>query len=192
MGTSPNQVNVEYFFRLVYECFTGACTVGGTAGLLAFFAHLWLWITILGYLAAFVGLGFVIYCSMRIFQLRRAEEEKYAPFNLAPEDELANPRFARIQELLAGPSQSQWREAILEADIMLSDALSRKGFGGASIADQLQQLDGRDFASLNDAWEAHRVRNAIAHQGSAFDLSHTLAKRTLDRYERALEEFGAL
>jgi hypothetical protein len=192
MGTAPSQVNVEYFFRLVYECFTGACAPGGFAGLLAWFAHLWLWITVFGYLAAFAGIGLIIYCSMRIFQLRREEEEKYGPIRLADEAPETNPRFARIRELASGASPSEWREAILEADIMLADVLTRTGYGGETLADQLQQLNARDFASLDDAWEAHRVRNAIAHQGSAFDISHFLAKRTIDRYEKVFREFGLL
>jgi hypothetical protein len=191
MGTAPNQLNVEYFFRLLYDCFHGACS-GDVSGLEAYLAHLWVWITILGYLLAFLGLALVIYCSMRIFQLRAAEHEKYGAIHLAQEEGPRNPRWERITELIAGESPSQWREAILEADIMLADVLARKGYGGASLADQLQQMSREDFRALDDAWEAHRIRNQIAHEGSGFELSHLLAKRTIDRYERVFEEFGVL
>jgi hypothetical protein len=33
------------------------------------------------------------------------------------------------------------------------------------------------------------VRNQIAHEGSSFDLSETLARRTLARFESVFREF---
>ncbi|MGH7175057.1 MAG: hypothetical protein ACREGR_01710, partial [Minisyncoccia bacterium] len=125
MGTAPNQINVEYFFRLIYDCFVGACTVGGIGGFLAFLAHLWVWIGVLGILLSCAGIALIVYCLTRLFQLRQAEEEKYGTLHLAEDQPEKNPRFARIEELMRGESASQWREAIIEADIMMGDALTK-------------------------------------------------------------------
>ena len=60
-----DQLNVEYLFRLIYDCFHGAC-YGSTAGFSAFFANLWLWIIGVGYLLAVVGLFVIVYCTVQL------------------------------------------------------------------------------------------------------------------------------
>ena len=46
--------------------------------------------------------------------------------------------------------------------------------------------------SLQDAWEAHKIRNDIAHQGSAFALTGNIAYRTIAKYRNVFEEFHAI
>lgn len=156
-------------------------------------AHLWLAFIILAYVLSFGGLAFIVWLLMRIFDLRAREEEYYTTLIAGPEGAAApSSRFARIRELAGSQSPSEWREAIIEADIMLDEALGAKGYAGMGVGEKLMQADRGSFAGLNDAWEAHKVRNAIAHEGSAFDLSDVLTQRTIARYERALGELGAL
>ena len=81
-----DQLNVEYLFRLIYDCFHGAC-YGSTAGFSAFFANLWLWIIGVGYLLAVVGLFVIVYCTVQLFELREREEEFYGTLLLAPDAE---------------------------------------------------------------------------------------------------------
>ena len=193
VNTQPgNQFNVEYFFRLLYECITGAC-YGSTVGLSAWFAHLWRWITIVGYLLSIVGLFSIVYGLVRLFELREREEKFYSTLIL-PEGakEGAHPRWKHIQELIAGTTPSEWREAIIEADIMLDDALTRQGYVGDGVSEKLKAADKDEFKSLQSAWEAHKVRNQIAHQGSSFDLSESLARRTIGHYQTVFDEFGII
>jgi hypothetical protein len=67
--------------------------------------------------------------------------------------------------------------------------LSRQGYSGESIGEKLKSVETADFNTLSDAWEAHKVRNQIAHEGSAFNLSDSLARRTLAHYEAVFREF---
>lgn len=189
-----NQTNVEYWFRLLYECFHGACYGSvGFAGFSAWLAHVWLWIIVIGYILAVLALIVIIYAMVRLFELRQREEEYYGTLILAPEEAGGvNPRWLHIEELAGSMNPSDWRSAIIEADIMLDDMLTRQGYDGESIGEKLKVVEPSDFNTLDDAWEAHKVRNQIAHEGSAFDLSEMLARRTIARYESVFREFKML
>ena len=193
-GAPGFQLNVEYFFRLIYDCFAGACYgSAGISGSAAWLAHLWLWIIAIGYILAIFALIFIVYCMVRLFELRRREEQYYSTLILAPEEEAGkNMRWQHIESLAGSDAPSAWREAIIEADIMLDDMLARQGYEGEGVAEKLKGVDQADFNTLQDAWEAHRVRNRIAHEGSTFDLSETLARRTIARYESVFREFRVL
>jgi hypothetical protein len=192
---STEQLNVEYWFRLLYNCIRGSCygTPGGFDQLSAWLAHLWIWITIIGYILAVIGLFVIIYVTVRLFELRKREEEYYETVIVAPEAAGGtHPRWEHIQSLLESGAPSDLREAIIEADILLDDVLMRKGYVGDGVGEKLKSADPKTFHALQDAWEAHKVRNQIAHEGSAFDVSETLARRTLARFESVFREFKVI
>ncbi|MDO8623978.1 MAG: hypothetical protein Q7R54_01355 [bacterium] len=190
--TSGNDtgINLEYWFRLIYECFTGSCY--GTGNLATLLASWWVWITYIGYILIVLGLFAIVYFTVKIFDLRKREEEQLEHLIISPEAAGGNPRFAHIQSLMDSKNSSDWRQAIIEADIMLDDMLSRQSYTGNGVGEKLKQVEPSDFDTLQDAWEAHKVRNQIAHAGSTFDLSETLARRTVARYEAVFREFGAI
>lgn len=190
---SPSQVNVEYFFRLLYDCLRGACYGNGSvAGIASFAAHLWVVLSIISYVIAFVAFLVVIYCTVRLFELRAHEHHLYGEVHIAKQEGPLNPRWAHIESLRGSDNPNDWRQAIIEADIMLDDLLKKQGYSGASLGDKLKQVRPEDLDSLNDAWEAHKIRNEIAHTGSAYEISGELARRTLGRYERVFNEFQAI
>ena len=189
-----NQSNVEYFFRLIYECLHGGCYGSGSIeGLTSFLAHLWLWIIFIGYVFSVFALGVIIYAMVRLFELRKREEEYYRTL-ITPAEETrgASQRWLHIESLIDSASASDWRTAIIEADIMLDDLLTKQGYTGESIGEKLKSADSAAFKTLQDAWEAHKVRNQIAHEGSSFDLSDTLAQRTIAHYEAVFRELGVI
>lgn len=189
-----DQLNIEYFFRWLYELLQG---VQGTSGdvnpLWVLIARVWSWIVVLGYAFSVLGLFVLVYATMRLIELRKREKEFYSTLIVTPEQaHEVNLRWKHISSLMEGGSESQWREAITEADIMLDDLLNKRGYVGDGVAEKLKSVDITELASLQDAWEAHKVRNQIAHEGSAFQLSETLAQRTLARYENVFREWGAI
>jgi len=188
------QLNVEYFFRLLYNCIHGDCHGGVTAAeFSAWVAHLWVWITNVGYALSIIGIFTIVYSTMRLFELRAREKEFYSTLVEVPKTAgEENPRWLHIESLANGSTAIEWREAIIEADIMLDDVLTRHGYIGDGVGEKLKSIDPVDMKSLQDAWEAHKVRNQIAHEGSAFNISDTIASRTIARYESVFRELKAI
>lgn len=187
------QANVEYFFRLLYDLIYGSNASLNVSAFYSFLAHLWLWIIIIGYALSVVALFIIVYAMVRLFELRKREEKFYSTMIAAPETAGGmHPRWEHIQSLLEGTGPSKWREAIIEADIMLDDVLTKQGHAGAGVGEKLKSVDEAELATLQDAWEAHKVRNLIAHQGSSFDLSDSLAQRTIAHYEAVFRELNVI
>ncbi len=101
-----------------------------------------------------------------------------------------NPRRVDIARHSVSDNPNDWRIAIVEADILLEEILEKRGFVGATIGEKLRGASIESFRTLNDAWEAHKVRNKIAHEGAGFELTDRIAKQTIAQYERVFEEFG--
>lgn len=184
------QANVEYFFRLLYDLFHGLQGGTGFDAWWVLLHQIWYWIIGISYTLSALGFFLIVYETMQLFELRKREEEYYSTLLVAPQAaDSGSARWQHIQSLMQEESPSAWREAITEADIMLDDVLTERGLPGDTLGEKLKA---GDFRTLNDAWEAHKVRNQIAHEGSLFDLTDTLAKRTIQRYESVFREFGAI
>ncbi|GMU74469.1 MAG: hypothetical protein AMXMBFR44_6660 [Candidatus Campbellbacteria bacterium] len=100
-----------------------------------------------------------------------------------------NERWQHVEELAASDNPGDWRVAIIEADIMLNELVSSMGYDGDTLGDKLKRIEKSDFTTLDLAWEAHKVRNRIAHSGSDFILTAREAKRVVGLYREVLQEF---
>ncbi len=113
--------------------------------------------------------------------------------NEAPKEEpkkrAVNPRWQSVLTRLGSLSEGDWRLAIIEADIILDEMLSRMGYHGDGIGEKLKNVEKSDFATIDLAWEAHKVRNRIAHDGPAFKLAHNEARRVIGLFQKVFEEF---
>jgi len=97
-------------------------------------------------------------------------------------------RWAMITENVSSPRDSDWRLAILEADIVLDDMLKSMGTLGDTVAERLKSVNEHTLPSVQKAWEAHAVRNRIAHDGANFSLSQHEARRIISLFETVLKE----
>jgi len=98
-------------------------------------------------------------------------------------------RWQSIQDRLHSANDSDWRLAIIESDIVLDEMLGRMGYVGSTISDKLKMVEKSDFNTIDVAWEAHKVRNRIAHDGAAFKLPQHEAERVVGLYQKVFEEF---
>jgi ribulose-phosphate 3-epimerase len=101
---------------------------------------------------------------------------------------VSNRRWKNIQMLINSHNTNDWKQAIMEADIILDEMLDKMGYHGETIGDKLKQIEPSDFITLNQAWEAHKIRNQVAHTGS-YVLSREEAERTIKLYEEVFREF---
>ncbi len=102
---------------------------------------------------------------------------------------MENPKWKLVQEHVNSLDANKWKLAILEADIILNELLDTLNLPGQSIGDKLKAVETSDFTSIEEAWEAHKIRNAIAHQGSDFLLNEREVKRVIGLYEKVFKEF---
>lgn len=72
---------------------------------------------------------------------------------------------------------------------MLDEMLDHMKYQGPGVAEKLKQIEPSDFLTLDDAWEAHKVRNRIAHQGNDYALGQAEARRIIGLYEKVFKEF---
>lgn len=100
-----------------------------------------------------------------------------------------HPKFAIIQGYLSSQSEALWRIGIMEADNVLLEVLNEKGYQGDGVGEKLKSAS---FKTIDLAWDAHKVRNRIAHEGSDFQLTEREAKRAFILYESVLRDLKAI
>jgi hypothetical protein len=160
-----------------------------------YMAELYRWwgtLTVLSVLFSLFLTAGTIYSIIRILQIRRHEEERFAAaaHPVAAHDiPKAQLRWNRIREQISTDNEQGWRLAILEADIMLNELLDLLAYRGETMADKMKQVERADWKTIDLAWEAHKVRNAIAHQGSMQRLDAREARRVIGLYEQVFKEF---
>ncbi|MBX4211382.1 MAG: hypothetical protein KW806_01110 [Candidatus Yanofskybacteria bacterium] len=100
-------------------------------------------------------------------------------------------RWEEIVKHLDSAREAQWRIAIIEADKLIDEVLRRAGYPGGSLGEKLMNIKAGDLQTLDGLWEAHKVRNKIAHDINYF-LRYSEAKRVIELYAQALKELQAL
>ncbi len=103
-----------------------------------------------------------------------------------------NERWEHILSLASSTNEGDWRRAIIEADIMLGNLLSDQGYRGNTIGDQLKDVNPLQFTTIDIAWQAHKMRNDIAHGGESFKLTERDTRATIGQYARVFGEFGII
>ncbi|MCC2630576.1 MAG: protein of unknown function with transrane region [Candidatus Paceibacter sp.] len=132
----------------------------------------------------------IIYTLVRLHTLEKLWKEKIGPAAVFDaEEKPKNERWERVVAHISSDNASDWRLAILESDIILDELLDNLGYVGGTIGDKLKNADSAQFRTINYAWEAHKIRNAIAHEGQDFTLTQREARRIIGLYETVFREF---
>ena len=108
------------------------------------------------------------------------------------EKQQKNKRWQRVEEHMISLHPSDWKIAILEADNILDEVTKRMGFGGATLGDRLRVIPHAEFPYLEEAWQAHKFRNALAHKGTDFPLTRSDAEKIINTYYRIFSGLGYL
>jgi hypothetical protein len=146
----------------------------------------------------------ICYAFVRLFEIRKKEREhlrqeiaEYARNQAEQEKRLReevggskNERWGKTLNYLFSQHSSDWKLAIIEADSMLESLMEQLGFQGENLGDKLKGANQDNFSQLTTAWEVHTIRNKIAHEGLAFELSQHEAKRVIALYEQIFHDYG--
>ena len=103
-----------------------------------------------------------------------------------------NEKWEKIIKYANSSNASDWRLAIIEADVMLGELLHTIGYKGESVGEALKLVDKSEFLTIEVAWEAHKIRNAIAHSGGDFQLNERETKRVIALFEEVFKEFQVI
>lgn len=138
----------------------------------------------------------IVYAVIRLTEINKEEHTKLYPPAQETKDEQASApvqphesKWDKILLHLSSDNENDWRLAILEADVLLDELLDRLGYIGNSIGDKLKRVEKSDFTTIDLAWEAHKVRNLIAHEGSDYVFNEREARRVIGLYAQVFKEF---
>lgn len=183
-----NFLNLEYFYNLIYRIFT---TGFDFQSIIDFIRGILDRIAPLSAAISVFALFVIIYAVWRILEIRKAESEALeVDENIFDESSLKkNKHWEEIQKHISSEHPSEWKEAILEADSMLDSMLEEIGYHGDGVGEKLKSIESSDFITIDSAWEAHKVRNSIAHQDAGFLITKREADRVIRLYQKVFEEF---
>jgi hypothetical protein len=158
------------------------------AGVKGWIKNIIAFFVILGTVIVLILLAGIIYLTIRTNQIRAREAERIKKAIPKAMDSKRNERLEKIMENVNSDNPNDWKLAIIEADIILDELLIKMGCVGDTLGDRLKQIARGDLNTLDFAWEAHKVRNQIAHEGGDFILTKREAKRVVDLYRAVFDE----
>lgn len=109
-------------------------------------------------------------------------------FGFASES-IVNKKWQKVLNYMESTNMGDWKLAILEADILLEEMIDSIGYRGESLGEKLKNIERGDFTTIDKAWEAHKIRNAIAHEGADFMITQREARRVVGLFEEVFKEF---
>jgi len=179
-------INLEYLYKKILELLYKIYEL-----LIAFFEALnFQAIKIVSIVLSIIACIGIIYTIIRIIRLKRKEVEEIKdiiPKEISPEERYS--RWNAINKHLESSNEVEWRMAIMEADNILDEIIQAIGIEGENLGERLKNIEASDFNNLQNAWDAHKVRNKIAHEGMKFKLTREEAVRVISLYEKIFKEF---
>ncbi len=157
---------------------------------LAITGSVWSSITVAAFIFSVFAIGLLVYVTMRIMQARHALEHKLHTISFQEADrEVDHSRWDYAMSLIEGVNESDWRHAIIQADLMLDEVMDQEGHRGVDLDAKLAAAP--DFETKQEALEAHEIRKQLSLD-IHFVLDDHTAYRTMKKYEAVLKAFGEI
>lgn len=100
-------------------------------------------------------------------------------------------RWEEILDHVNSAKEGEWKFAIIEADKLVDDLLKSSGYPGETMGERLMSIEKGQLLGLEGLWEAHKIRNKLAHDSNYF-LRQAEARRAIQLYENVLKELSAV
>jgi hypothetical protein len=159
----------------------GDVVEGGVKNTISFFQTA---LNVLG-VVALAGIAFVVFRSIKLNKTYIKDVLDIVPEPTAVP--VAETRWKIIKAKAISHNPSERKVALIEADSMLDEMVKKMGYSGETLAERLKNIETSDFLTINDAWEAHKFRNKIAHE--AHEVNMRDAQRIIQLYENIFKEF---
>jgi len=184
---NPTYLNIEYVFSKIVE------VIGPIFNFLTN-PHTWSVIGVISMILSIICIALIIFSLVRLVEIQIYDKEEIeheihtALLKEKERERDTNPRWHYILTLIESPNDSDWRVAVIEADSMMEEVLKEKGLSGETVSELLEGAKESGYTHIQDAWDAHSVRNEIAHQGSDFPLSQIEGRRVIKMFQNFFEE----
>jgi hypothetical protein len=148
------------------------------------------WVEVLSVLITLALLAAVVYFAIETgWYANRVDRFRHVILQSNISKDHAQESWRHIQASFFKGSENDLKASIIEADTLLNEALREAGVMGSHLGDRLKKADAAQIPNLNDVWQAHKLRNQIAHE-PGFKLKRDLAERALSIYQEALKNLG--
>ena len=187
----PTYLNIEYVFDKLANSLQSTY----------FFitnAHTWEVIGIISVSISILALIIIIFSLVRMYEIQvfdKEEVEHEINHALAKDKEAdrnSNPKWKYILTLIESPNESDWRVAIMEADSLLEENFKERGLVGNSMSELLEEAKLNGYSNIQSAWDAHLIRNKIAHEGLDYPLTQVEGRRIIKLYQNVFEGMGVI
>lgn len=99
-------------------------------------------------------------------------------------------RWNDIERMLETGGEMHLKIAVMEADKLLDHALKAMAMPGQTLGERLKYAAYK-YPKIKNVWNAHRLRNSLAHEAS-FYLDPQMAKRAIKDFKEALQTLRLL
>src|SRR4030043_615089 len=146
------------------------------------------------FIVASVGfLGFIIWALVKTLYLKRLffyDLQEFMTVHSYGAKKLYS-SWQKIKKRLETGLESEYKLAVIEADLIIDDILKGAGFTGATFSERVNNLTEATLPNLQELIGAHATRNNIIHDPD-YKISLGEAKKTVEIYETALTDLQAL
>lgn len=113
------------------------------------------------------------------------------PSEVVSDKKKTKARWEAISKRLDSKNESEYKVAIIEADKMIDELIEKLGYGGANMAERLDNIPEGQLESITELREAHQIRNNIIHEDD-FVIDRNMAEKVIHKYADILKQFEVL
>ncbi len=147
------------------------------------------WFKVLAFNASIYFVLVIIYSITKILKIYK----KMHRFDIPEPSIEVKPQnieeWSRIMSRGKLEDEGERKFSIIAADSLVERILTMAGYRGENLGEILKSIKPEQLSTLDDIWEAHKVRNRIAHEAD-FRLSKEETLKALSRFEKSLRELG--
>lgn len=159
---------VRRFILFIFKTFTLAMSVFLSVGIVILFAR-------------------VLKHRPRLRIADASDLPKLSEMPIELDKHLVRGKWEKILERIQAGAPENFILAVIEADSLIDTVLKEKGVAGKDMGERLKSIDKKRLNSLNELWEAHKLRNKIAHDPH-FPITLDEVKKALRTYNKVLNE----
>lgn len=187
----PTFLNIEYIFDKIANSVDPA---------IAFITdpQTWQTIGIISVSISILALIIIIFSLVRMYEIQVFDKEEieheinHALAKDKERDRTLNPRWKYVLTLIESPNESDWRVSIMEADSLLEESFKERGLVGNTMSELLEEAKLNGYSNMQSAWDAHLIRNKIAHEGLDYPLTQVEGRRIIKLYQNVFEGIGVI